>query len=149
VHPKYWAETTPEKSAVVMAPSGERVTYGELDLRCNRLAQLLRARGLRPGDVIAVLMENHPCFFEIFWAAQRSGLYFTPISWRIKTGEAAYILENSGAAALFSTPHCADLAAAAAELARVPMRFSVGGNIPGYESYEEPRRHNAGVTYQG
>jgi len=137
VHPKYWAETTPEKSAVVMASSGERVTYGELDLRCNRLAQLLRARGLRPGDVIAVLMENHPRFFEIFWAAQRSGLYFTPISWRLKTAEAAYILENSGAAALFSTPHCADLAAAAAELAHVPMRFSVGGNIAGYESYEE------------
>jgi acyl-CoA synthetase (AMP-forming)/AMP-acid ligase II len=88
VHPKYWAETTPQKSAVVMASSGERVTYGELDLRCNRLAQLLRARGLRPGDVIAALMENHPRFFEIFWAAQRSGLYFTPISWRLKTGEA-------------------------------------------------------------
>ena len=137
MHPKHWAETTPEKSAIVMASSGERVTYGELDLRCNRLAQLLRARGLQPGDVIAVLMENHPRFFEIFWAAQRSGLYFAPISWRLKAGEAAYILENSGAAALFCSPYCADLAAAAAGSARVPMRFSVGGNLPGCDSYEE------------
>jgi long-chain acyl-CoA synthetase len=137
VHPKYWAETTPEKPAIVMASSGERVTYGELDLRCNRLAQLLRARGLRPRDVIAVLMENHPRFFEIFWAVQRSGLYFTPISWRLKPGEAAYILENSGAAALFATPRCAALATSAEERARVAMRFSVGGRITGYESYEE------------
>jgi long-chain acyl-CoA synthetase len=136
LHPKYWAKTTPAKSAIIMASSGERVTYGDLDRRANRLAQLLRARGLRNGDVIAVLMENHARFFEIFWAAQRSGLYFTPISWRLKADEAAYILENSGASALFATPHCADLAASAAERARVELRFSVAGEISGFQSYE-------------
>jgi acyl-CoA synthetase (AMP-forming)/AMP-acid ligase II len=120
-----------------MAPSGESVTYLDLDRRANRLAQLLRARGLRTGDVIAVLMENHPRFFEIFWAAQRSGLYFTPISWRLKADEVAFILENSAAAALFATPRCADLAIASAERARVAMRFSVGGGVAGFESYED------------
>jgi long-chain acyl-CoA synthetase len=136
VHPKHWAKSTPEKSAIVVASTGERVTYLELDRRSNRLARLLRARGLSAGDVIAVLMENHPRFFEIFWAAQRSGLYFTPISWRLKADEAAYVLENSGAATLFATPRCAQLAVASAERARVEMRFSVAGDIAGFECYE-------------
>ncbi len=119
-----------------MATSGERVTYADLDRRSNRLAQVLRARGLRTGDGIAALMENHPRFFEIFWAAQRSGLYFTPISWRLKTDEATYILENSAATALFATPRCAELAVASAERARVGRRFSIGGEVAGFESYE-------------
>src|ERR1700722_18191596 len=110
MHPKHWARTTPEKPVIVMAGSGETITYGELDRRTNRLANLLRARGCAVGDTIAVLMENHPGFFEIFWAAQRSGLYFTPISWRLKPDEIAYILENSGTKILVTSARQADLA---------------------------------------
>ena len=72
---------TPEKPAIVIASCSERVTYREMDRRSKRLARLLRAHGLRTGDVIAALTENHPRFFEIFWAAQRWGsfLYGTPM----------------------------------------------------------------------
>lgn len=136
VHPKHWARQTPDKPAIIMAATGESLSFGVLDARADQLAQLLRARGLRAGDGIAVIMENHPRFFELFWAAQRSGLYFTPISWRLKPDEAAYILENSSAKAIFATPHCAELATSAAALAGTPLRFSVGGEIAGFTSYE-------------
>lgn len=136
MHPKYWAGTMPDKLAIVMATSGETVSYGELDARSNRLAHLLRGRGIATGDTIAVLMENHARFFEIFWAAQRAGLYFTPVSWRLKAEEAAYILENSGAKALFVTPRQGDLAVASCVRAGTPMRIAVAGTIAGFDSYE-------------
>ena len=60
-----------------MAATGEAVTYRELNDRSNQLAQCLYDAGLRFGDHIAVLMENRPEFFEVCWAAQRSGLYYT------------------------------------------------------------------------
>ena len=47
------------KPAVIMAGSGAILSYAELDRQSNRIAQLFRARGLRPGDHIAVLMENN------------------------------------------------------------------------------------------
>jgi hypothetical protein len=38
----------------------------------NRIAQLFRSLGLRPGDHIALFLENNVRFFEICWAAQRA-----------------------------------------------------------------------------
>ena len=56
--PGFHAARTPDKAAIIMAGSGEVVTYAELDAASNRLAQLLYARGLRWGDHIALCMEN-------------------------------------------------------------------------------------------
>ncbi|HZE32869.1 MAG TPA: AMP-binding protein, partial [Actinoallomurus sp.] len=77
------AALTPDKPAVIMAGSGEVITFGELDEESNRLAQLLRAEGLRTGDHVAFMLENHRSFLAIAWAAQRSGLYYTAISSRL------------------------------------------------------------------
>jgi long-chain acyl-CoA synthetase len=74
VHPHIHAARNPDKPAYVMAGSGETVTYGQLEERSNRIAQMFRAQGLKVGDHIAIFLENHPRFFEICWAAQRSGL---------------------------------------------------------------------------
>ena len=58
MNPGIHAKTQPEKPAHIMAASGQVVTYAELDERSLRLAQLLYARGLRPGDHVAIYMEN-------------------------------------------------------------------------------------------
>src|SRR5580700_7861531 len=67
-----------DKPAVIMAESGATLSYAELERQSNKIAHLFRARGLRPGDHIAVLMENRLEFFPVVWAAQRSGLLYTP-----------------------------------------------------------------------
>jgi acyl-CoA synthetase (AMP-forming)/AMP-acid ligase II len=95
-----------------MAGSGARLTYAALESRANQLAHSLRAQNLMRGDAIAVLMENNLAFMEIFWAAQRAGLYLVPVSWRLKPAEVAYILENSGAKALFTSRQTQHLAPA-------------------------------------
>ena len=75
MYPGQHARTHPDKPAVIAARSGETITYAELDARSNRLAQLLWAEGLRPGDHLALFLENHLSYFEVAWAALRSGLF--------------------------------------------------------------------------
>ncbi|HUN52929.1 MAG TPA: AMP-binding protein, partial [Candidatus Sulfotelmatobacter sp.] len=103
MHPAHFAATTPHRPAIVMAASGETVSYGELEARSNQAAQMFRALGLRRGDHIAFMLENRAGFFAIAWAAQRSGLYFTAISTRLTAGEVDYIVRDSTAKVFISS----------------------------------------------
>ncbi|MFG6192883.1 AMP-binding protein [Nonomuraea sp. JJY05] len=138
MYPGAIAAVTPDKPAVIMAGSGRIITYRELDEESNRLAHLLRAAGLRPGDHIAFMIANHPLFLAVAWAAQRSGLYYTPISSRLQTDELAYIVNNCGARAFISS---ADLAAVATSITaatpKVEVRLMLDGTAEGFEPYEE------------
>ena len=121
-----------------MAGSGEVVTYRELDERSNRLARLLWAQGLRPGDHIAIFADNHPRFFEVFWAAARSGLYFTTVNRYLQADEAAYIVNDCGATAFVASHAKADVAAEIVDLIPdCPLRLMWDGTVAGYEPYEE------------
>jgi len=137
MYPGTLAKLHPDKPAYLMAAGGERVTYRELDERSNQGAQLLRSLGLRAGDSIAILLENHPRFFEICWAAQRSGLYYTPISYQLTAPEVEYIVRDCGAKVLIASATTRDVAAALGpRLADLAGRFLVGGSCEGYPSYE-------------
>src|SRR3954469_9571252 len=103
-----------EKPAYVMAGSGEVVTYGELTERSRRGARFMREQGARHGDTVALLLENHPRFLELAWAAQRSGLRYTAISTRLTAGEVAYILRDAGSVVVFTSEKLAETAHAAA-----------------------------------
>ena len=125
-----------DKPAVIMAESGASLSYTELERQSNKVAQLFRARGLRPGDHIAVLMENRLEFFPVVWAAQRSGLFYTPVNWHLSADEAAYIVADCGARLLVSSGGIEQMAAAAAAAAASALkgRLTVGSPIPGVES---------------
>jgi len=97
MHPSFHAQSTPNKPAFIVAETGEQVTFGELERISNQGAQLLRQLGLKTGDHIAVMIENCLEFTFICWAANRAGLYFTPISTSLKSDEISYIVENCGA----------------------------------------------------
>ncbi len=70
----------PERAAIIMAASGETITYAEHERRTNRLAHLLRAQGLRRLDHFSILMENHARYLECCGAGERAGLYYTCIN---------------------------------------------------------------------
>jgi long-chain acyl-CoA synthetase len=103
MHPSRHAKQTPNKAAIIMASSGSVTTYRELEERSNQLAHWFRNQGLKAGDAIALFLENHPRFFEICWAAQRSGLYYTAISSRLGVDELSYIVNNCKARVLISS----------------------------------------------
>jgi long-chain acyl-CoA synthetase len=137
MYPGTFAATTPDKPAVIMGRSREVVTYGELDERSARLAQLLYARGLRPGDKIALLAENHPRFYEVYWAAMRSGLYLTAVNRYLAPAEAAYLVNDSGATVCITTAQMAPTAVPMLELIPdCPIRLMMDGLEDGFESYE-------------
>ncbi len=106
----------PDQTALVMAGSGETISYREYERRANRLAHALRRAGLRRGDHIAVLSENAPWMLSIEAAAERTGLYYTLVNSYLSAEEVAYILENSRSRAFFSTTAKADVARDAARL---------------------------------
>ena len=103
MHPIQHAQTQPGHPAVIMAGSGETMTYRAMDEAANRIAHWLRAQGLAAGDVIAVLMENSPRYYEIYWAAQRSGIILVPVSTHLTASEVAYILDDSDARLLVTS----------------------------------------------
>src|SRR5579862_4389026 len=73
-----WAELRADAPAIVSA-KGNR-TFAELNARANQLVRALRARGLQPGDAVALMCSNRPEFAEVLVATRRSGLRFTPIN---------------------------------------------------------------------
>jgi long-chain acyl-CoA synthetase len=109
-HPSFHARSKPDHPAIVIADTGEILTYAKLDEASNRVAQLLRARGLVAGDRIAAIMGNWLAFPVVYWGATRAGLVITLISHHLKAEEAAYIINDSGARALFMVPAASETA---------------------------------------
>ena len=115
----------------------EERTYAELEERGNRLAAALAERGVAPGDRVALLMHNSIELVEAFFGCQMAGACPVPVNFRLVAEEIAFILEDSGAAALIADEGLLDLAAAAATAAGAPrLRLAVGGPPPGFEAYE-------------
>ena len=93
---KYALENV-DQAALIMAETGESVSYAELESRSNQLAHLLRKHGLKRLDHYAIFMENNLRFIEACSAGERSGLYYTCINSYLKADELAYIVNNSEA----------------------------------------------------
>lgn len=139
MHPSIHAVTHPDKPAYIMAATGETVTYKELDDRSNQGAQLFRKMGLKTGDVIAIMLENHPRYFELAWAAQRSGLYYACISSKLSASEVEYIVKDCGAKVFITS---AGLGAIVDEMpALIPgvKLYQVGDAKAPYDSFEADR----------
>jgi fatty-acyl-CoA synthase len=105
MHPIAHAATRPDHPAVIMAGSGQQMTYREMDEAANRFAQLLRARGFRPDDAFAVLLENRIEYFTLIWGSQRAGTLLVPVSSRLTAPEITYILKDSNAKLLITSPY--------------------------------------------
>ena len=81
--PGTWAISQPDRVAVLMVGSGEKMTYLELDEKANRISNLFVGLGLQPGDHIAFCLENTIDFLPLAWGAHYAGLYYTAISSRL------------------------------------------------------------------
>ena len=113
MYPGDHAVARADQLAIVMARSGETVSYREFEARANRLAHLLRALGLKRLDHFAVFMENHPRYVECGAAGARSGLYYTNVNSHLTARELAYIVNNSLSKVLITSKARQDVALAA------------------------------------
>ena len=121
-----------------MAGSGKILTYRQLDTRSARLASALHGLGLRRNDVVALISDNTAEAFEVYWAAMRSGLYITAVNWHLAPEEAAYIVSDSGAAAVVASAGVRSLVEQLPALVPgVTNWYAFGGPVDRYEPYAD------------
>ena len=136
-YPGAHAAATPDKPAVVMAGTGETLSYAELEERSTRLAAHLRELGLRRGDVVALLTDNRPQASEVYWACQRAGLYVTAVNWHLTAAEATYVVGDCGGTVLIASATLGDLARAVlAGTPAVRTALAYAGTVEGFGDYE-------------
>ena len=136
MHPSIHGVETPDKPALIVAETGETVSYAELDRRSNRAAQLFRAAGLVIGDTIALFLENVPEFYDVAWGAQRSGLFYVCISTKLTAPEVDYIIRDSGAKLVVASAELEVAGPLAAQLSGIGL-YTIGGAAPGWSRWEE------------
>ena len=141
MYPGEYATQQPDRPCIVMAASGEIITYGQYDERCNRLAHVLRDAGLRRLDHYSIFMENNARYLECCGAGERSGLYYTCVNSHLTADELAYIVDNSESKALIAS--AATLPVALEAIAQCPKleRFLVVNDGSGDDdSVDVPER---------
>ena len=90
------------------------LTYRALDDASTRVAGLLRQRGVRAGDRVAVMLPNLPEFAAIYYGILRMGAAVVPMNPLLKQREVGYYLADAEATLVFAWQGCAEEAAAGA-----------------------------------
>lgn len=135
MHPEQLAAQFPDKPAYTIAETGEVMTFKALDDTSMQAAQLFRKLGLNRGDHIAILLENHLAFLQLCIAAQRAGLYYTAISYRLQQEEVQYIVTDCQAKVFITSTSRQDV------VENLQLEnchtYMVDGEITGYASWED------------
>jgi len=131
------AATTGERTALI--EPGRQFTYSALDTRAARFAGLLRARGIRRGDRVALLLGNRSAFLEAVFGTARVGAIALPLNIRLAAPEIHQLLSDAEPSLLL---HEGDLDRLAREACRgldpAPARLSVAKGGPDRrDPYEE------------
>jgi len=91
----YHANVRPNKIAIRDLSINKELTYSELDIRSNKLAEWLQKNGVGKGDRVAILSQNCAEFFELEFACAKIGAIELPLNWRLTKPELEYILNDS------------------------------------------------------
>lgn len=118
---------------MIMAGSGARISYRELDRRSTSLAVLLRSRGLCAGDTVAVVAENRIEWAEVIWATVRAGFDIAPVNWHLGGDELGAVLGACDARVVITSRDCLEAVRAAVNrrLPEVETILVLGGDVEG------------------
>ncbi len=95
------ARLTPDRTALVLVDSGERLTYRQLDERAARCARVWReCLGLARGDRVGILAHNRAEYVEAFCAAGKTGIVLVTMGTRLTAHELSHVVADSGMRAL-------------------------------------------------
>lgn len=121
----------------------ETLSFRELDVRSNRIANGFLDAGIGSGDAIALLAHNSVEFFEVFFASQKIGAPIVPISVRLDPADVAYIVKDAAPDCLVADPGLLsqDGGADGDGVTDVPVYAIDGGGE--HRAYDDLRRASA------
>ena len=82
--------------AVAMKLDDVELTYQQLDCAASRIANLLRSKGIEPGDRVGIMLPNVPYFAACYYGVLRAGAVVVPMNVLLKKREVEYYLSDSG-----------------------------------------------------
>jgi long-chain acyl-CoA synthetase len=119
------------------------LTYSTLDEASARVAALLKARGVGPGDRVGLMLPNVPYFPTIYYGILRAGAVVVPMNVLLKAREVTFYLEDPGAKLLFAWDGFAEAAGAGAEEAGTELILVKPGEFEKLLLEHEPDREVA------
>jgi long-chain acyl-CoA synthetase len=142
-------QMAPDKVAVI--DGDDQFTFRQLNERCQQLAGVLQAQGLRKGDRVAILAANGHAYIESYIGVPAAGYVIVPLNTRHAEPELRYALEDSGARVLITDREPGDLAATVDLVIRLgsdyEARLSAAQSVPlGVDVSEDDL---AGLFYTG
>ncbi|MGY3618733.1 AMP-binding protein [Bradyrhizobium sp. USDA 10063] len=90
--PRWYAERQPP-GTIAIRHGQDTLTWEQLERRANARARAFAAKGVKPGDFVAIGLPNSNAFFETTFAVWKCGATPTSLSWRLPRGEAAAVLD--------------------------------------------------------
>jgi amino acid adenylation domain-containing protein len=152
IHAVFEAQAARHPDAVALECAGERLSYGELNDRANRLAHRLIAAGVRPDDRVAICAERSPAMVVGMLAVLKAGGAYVPMDPSYPGERLAYMLEDAAPVKMLTQAALRDaLPLPAASACRVfaldeafasPPEHAANPEVPGLTS-----RHLAYVIY--
>jgi long-chain acyl-CoA synthetase len=134
----WWiADDHPDLPAIVEAPSGVSLTFGELTGRAHQIVHAIRAHGLVAGDIVAYALANG---VDMIWwqlAFQESGIHGISLNPSLSAGEVRAIVDHSGADGIVIDAQLSDLAHDLESAESVRLRVAVGGAIEGHVAFDD------------
>ncbi|MET0399177.1 MAG: non-ribosomal peptide synthase/polyketide synthase, partial [Longimicrobiaceae bacterium] len=139
VHGLFAAQAARTPDAVALVHGGEAMTYAELDAAANRLAGLLRRRGVGPESRVGVALERRPELLVALLGVLKAGGAYVPLDPAYPRGRLGWMIEDAGVELVVTRASLADrvpgaevlaLDAAAAELAAEPAAAPESGVGP-------------------
>jgi acyl-CoA synthetase (AMP-forming)/AMP-acid ligase II len=98
------ARATSRGNATAFEFEGRQTSFAEFDIRTNRVANGLRALGIKPRERIAYLGKNSDIYFELLLGAMKANVVMAPVNWRLAGPEIAFIVTDCKAPVLFVGP---------------------------------------------
>ena len=138
------AATDPDLPAI---KQGETIlSYGSLDAAAARFATILRRRGVKAGDRVAMIMPNVIYFPIVYYAILRAGAIVVPMNPLLKAGEITYTWNDSGAKLAVVFPLFAEEAVKAASVTGTEVIITVPGDWDAELARTEPTEQVAACT---
>ena len=115
------------------------ITWGEFNKKANRFANLLLSRGIKKGEMVAILLMNCLEWLPIYFGILRTGALAVPLNFRYTADEIAYCLDKADAEYIvFGPEFVGRVEEICHKVPKIKMWIYAGDDCPAYaESYDK------------